>query len=82
MHANRAEDRLFFCSQFQFSGANIITLIPPDPMLIPNEVQMISKIYFLAQFYLLSKTEKSRRVPKSRPVCVGFFNAIKSDLYR
>jgi hypothetical protein len=31
---------------------------------------MASKIYFPAQFHALSKTEKSRRVTESHPVCV------------
>jgi hypothetical protein len=32
---------------------------------------MASKIHFLAQCNVLSKTEESRRVPESRLVCVG-----------
>ena len=36
---------------------------------------MVSKVYFLAQFYVLSKTENSRRVTESRLVCVGLYEA-------
>jgi hypothetical protein len=33
---------------------------------LTHQVHMASKIHFLARFYVLSKTEKSRRVTESR----------------
>jgi hypothetical protein len=38
-----------------------------------HQVYMASKIQLLSQFYVLSKTEKSRCVTKSRLICVGDF---------
>jgi hypothetical protein len=43
---------------------------------------MASKIYFLAQFCVLSKTEKSRRVTESRLVCVGLYTQMRKTITR
>ena len=63
---------------FQFLEANVINasgaisakiLLQQDMLTL--QVSMASKIYFLTQFFVLSKTEKSHRVTESHLVCVG-----------
>ena len=43
------------------------------PNILTHQVHVSSKIYFLALFSVLSKTEKSRRITESRPVVKVLF---------